>query len=172
MQSCAPVRTRDRQRGMSRVSPAFRSFAAHLIAQDAKSISASRSGPLGAFPVIDKLRAPMTNLMGGTGFSALISRSLTLATADIPALRGVQLKPDGVWEGLEAIDAQLGTDGFLEARVVVLAQLLGLLVAFVGEALTLRLMAEIWPNLPPTLSPELSSNRQDFRKRDRNEKTK
>jgi hypothetical protein len=110
--------------------------------------------------------------MGGAGFSALISRSLALATADIPALRGVQLKADGVWEGLEAIEAQLGVDGFLEARVVVLAQLLGLLVAFVGEALTLRLMAEIWPNLPPTLSPDLSSNRQDIRKRDRNEKTK
>jgi hypothetical protein len=157
---------------MSRVSTAFRSFAAHLIAQDAKSKNASRSGPAASFPVIERLRAPLTNLMGGAGFSALISRSLALATADIPALRGVQLKADGVWEGLEAIEAQLGVDGFLEARVVVLAQLLGLLVAFVGEALTLRLMAEIWPNLPPTLSPDLSSNRQDIRKRDRNEKTK
>lgn len=78
----------------------------------------------------------------------------------------MQLKPDGVWEGLKAADAKLGVYGFFEVRVVVLAHLLGLLVAFVGEALTLRLMTEIWPNLPPTLSPDLSSNRQDFRKRD------
>ena len=157
---------------MSRVSPVLRSFAAHLIAQDAKSTNASRADQTATFPVIEKLRPPLTNLMGTAGFGALISRSLALASVEIPALRGVQLNTDGAWKGLDAVEAQLGIDGFLEACVVVLAHLLGLLVAFVGEALTLRLMAEIWPNLPPTLSPDLSSNRQDFRKRDRNEKAK
>ena len=155
---------------MSPATPLLRSFAAHLIALDAKLKNASRSSPATQFSVIEKLRPPLTNLMGGAGFSALISRSLALAAAEIPALRTVQVNADGVWEGLEALAAQLGTDSFLEARVVVLAQLLGLLVAFVGEALTLRLVAEIWPNLPPTITSDLSSNRQDFRKRDRHEK--
>ena len=157
---------------MSRVSPELRSFAAHLIAQDAKSRNAARPDQTASFPVMEKLRPPLTNLMGGAGFNALISRSLTLAVTEIPALRGVQLTAEGAWQGLDALEAQLGSNEFPEARVVVLTHLLGLLVAFVGEALTLRLLAEIWPNLPPTLSSDLSSNRQDLRKRDRNEKAK
>ena len=157
---------------MSRASPALRRFAAYLIALDATSKNTSRPDQAASFPVIEKLRRPLTNLMGAAGFGALISRSLLLASAEIPALRGVHLHAEGAWEGLDAVDAQLGIDGFIEARVVVLAQLLGLLVAFVGEALTLRLLAEIWLDLPPTLSPDLSSNRQDFRKSDRNEKAK
>ena len=157
---------------MSRATPSLRNFASDLIAQDAKSKNTLRSGQTTFFPVIEKLRPPLTNLMGGAGFGALISRSLVLAAAEIPALQRVQLNAKGEWEGLEAIEARLDVDGFDEERVVVIAHLLGLLVAFVGEALTLRLVAEIWPNLPPTLSPDLSSNRQDFRKRDRNEKAK
>jgi hypothetical protein len=35
-----------------------------------------------------------------------------------------------------------------EGRVVLLAQLLGLLVAFIGESLTLRLVLEVWPKVP------------------------
>ena len=157
---------------MSPATPSLRSFAAHLIAQDVKLKNASRSSPATPFSVIEKLRPPLTNLMGGAGFSALISRSLALAAAEIPALRTVQVNADGVWLGLDALETQLGIDRFLEVRVLVLAHLLGLLVAFVGEALTLRLLSEIWPNLPPSLTSDPSSNRQDFRKRDRNEKNK
>ncbi len=152
---------------MSPATPSLRSFAAHLIAQDVKLKNGSRSSPATPFSVIEKLRPPLMNLMGSTGFNALLSRSLVLATTEIPSLRDIGLNAEGMWEGLAALEVKLDADSFLEARVVVLAQLLGLLVAFVGEALTLRLMAEIWPNLPPTLSPDLSSNRQDFRKRDR-----
>ena len=157
---------------MSQVSVASRNFASRLIAQDAKSKNTFPSNRIDPFPVIEKFRAPLTNLMGAVGFGALISRSLALATAEIPTLRSVHVNAEGVWEGLAALEAQLGFDRFHEARVVVLAHLLGLLVAFVGEALTLRLVSEIWPNLPPTLTSDLSSNRQDFRKRDRNEKNK
>ena len=112
------------------------------------------------------------NLMGSTGFNALMSRSLVLATAEIPSLRHMHLNAEGMWEGLAALEVQLDVESFLEARIVVLANLLGLLVAFVGEALTLRLASDIWPNLPPTITSDLSSNRQDFPKRDRNEKNK
>jgi hypothetical protein len=48
-------------------------------------------------------------------------------------------------EGWEELHAQLGPGKFLEGRIVLLAQLLGLLVAFIGEHLTVRLVSEIWP---------------------------
>jgi hypothetical protein len=35
-----------------------------------------------------------------------------------------------------------------EGSVVLVAQLLALLVAFIGENLTLRMVREVWPKLP------------------------
>ena len=49
----------------------------------------------------------------------------------------MHVKADGSLEGVEEHHAQLDPDELFEGRVVLLAQLLGLLVAFIGENLTL-----------------------------------
>lgn len=132
---------------MSRATPQLRKFAEHLIAHEAKERKSSASPSGRAFTVVEKLRPHLTNLMGMAGFRALLARSLTLAAAEVVWLRAVQLNADGSWEGLDELGAQVGPADFLEARVVALAQLIGLLVAFIGKNLTLRLVGEIWPNL-------------------------
>jgi hypothetical protein len=114
---------------------------------------APRSGPseaqtAAASPVTDKLRSHLVALMGVGGFRALLSRTLVLATAEAPWLSAVQVKADGTLDGLEPLHAQVGPAKFLEGKVVLLAQLLGLLVAFVGPNLTSRLAGEIWPRIP------------------------
>jgi len=86
--------------------------------------------------------------MGKAGFRALLSRALALANAEVPSLRAVRVNADGSLEGFEELYAQLPPEEFFEGRVVLLAQLLGLLVAFIGENLTLRLVREVWPKLP------------------------
>jgi hypothetical protein len=48
---------------------------------------------------------------------------------------------------LETPYAQLKPAEFRDGQVVLLAQLLRLLVAFIGPVMTLRLMGEIWPQL-------------------------
>jgi hypothetical protein len=48
---------------------------------------------------------------------------------------------------LDELGPQVGPDEIFEGRVVLLAQLLGLLVAFIGELLTLRLVRDVWPKL-------------------------
>jgi hypothetical protein len=65
------------------------------------------------------------------------------------------VRADGTLEMSEEVRTRIQTDKFFEGRVVLLAQLLGLLVAFIGGNLTLRLVREIWPkaavnNLQPT----------------------
>jgi hypothetical protein len=84
------------------------------------------------------LRPHLVTLMGNGGFEALLPRALALAKTEVPWLRPVHVNADGALEGLEKIPAEVGADKFLEGRVVLLAQLLGLLVAFIGENLTLR----------------------------------
>ena len=60
----------------------------------------------------------------------------------------MNVKADGSFEGLHPLGVQRDPDEIAEGGVVVLAQLLGLLVAFIGEELTLRLVQEVWPKLP------------------------
>ena len=60
----------------------------------------------------------------------------------------MRVNADATLGGLEAIRGQLSTAEFLEGRVVLLAHVLGLLVAFVGPELTSRLVGDILPQIP------------------------
>ena len=132
---------------MSRATPQMRDFAERLIAYETKGNKPSKTKTPTACLVCEKLRPHLATLMGNTGFRALLSRALALANAEIIWLRAVHVKADGSLEGLDELHAQLDPDEFFEGCVVLLAQLLGLLVAFIGENLTLRLVREVWPKL-------------------------
>ena len=142
----------------------MRDFAVRLIAHGTNGNKSSEANPPAAFLVVEKLRPHLANLMGNAGFRALLSRSLALANAEVPWLRAVHVKSDGSLEGLDELEVQVDPDEFFEGRVVLLAVLLGLLVAFIGEKLTLQLVREVWP--------KLSLNDLDFSKGAKNEKTK
>lgn len=86
-------------------------------------------------------------LMGRGGFQALLARALVLATAEASWLAAVQVLADGELEGLGVAHAKLDAAEISEGEIVLLAQLLGLLVAFIGPALTLRLITQMWPQL-------------------------
>ena len=125
----------------------MRDLAELLIAYETSGKKSSATKIAAVFPVIARLRPHLASLMGNTGFLALLLRAQARAERDVPSLRAVQVKADGSLEGLDELEAQVGRDKFFEGRVVLLAQLLGLLVAFIGEHLTLRLVGEIWPKL-------------------------
>ena len=93
--------------------------------------------------VSEKLRRPLSTLVGSSGFRSLLARALTLAKAQAPGLSAVQIKPDGSLEGL----SDVGKQGHAAAGMLI-AQLLGLLVTFIGESLMLSLLLDAWPDLP------------------------
>ena len=125
----------------------MRDFARRLIALEVKGNSSAGTKDASVFPVPEKLRPTLSMLMGNTGFRTLLARALTLATVETPWLRAVKVNADGFLEGREEVRAQLSPDKFLEGQVVLVAQLLGLLVAFIGENLTVRLVRDVWPKL-------------------------
>ena len=147
---------------MNRASPRMRSFAKHLIVSYAQASGAPEADRAAAFPVTDTLRPYLVTLMGKSGVRALLARALVLATAEVSWLRAVHVNADGEFEGLAAFGALLDPMDFLEGRVVLLAQLLGLLVAFIGPGLTSRLVGEFWPQIP--------FQDRDFGKEQRDEK--
>ena len=125
----------------------MRSIAQRLITYEAQGEKSSETAEISSFRVTDRLRPQLATLMGHGGFRALLGRALALASADVSWLGKVQVKADGTLEGLAALHASLKPAEFREGRVILVAQLLGLLVAFIGPALTARLMGEIWPQL-------------------------
>jgi hypothetical protein len=132
---------------MSQATAQMRAFAARLIAHENSGTKLSGAPTTAAFPVVERLRPRLATLMGSAGFHALLSRALARAEAEVPSLRAVRINADGSLEGLSELELQVGPQEYAEARVVLLAQLLGLLEAFIGEGLTLRLAREVWPKL-------------------------
>ena len=132
---------------MRQSTPQLRQLATRLIAHEARENKSSGTTPPTAFPVCERLRPTLTALVGNTGFGALMSRALALGQEEVAWLRAVHVKADGLLGGLTERDAELGGEKFLEGRVVLLAQLLGLIGTFIGADLTMQLIRDAWPKL-------------------------
>ena len=115
-----------------------------MLAAEAANRPVSEARVHEALLVCEKFRICLTRLAGADGFSALLRRALALARADVPSLQTVKVMADCRLEGLEDLLAGTGNDG-TEAATAIIAHLLGLLVIFIGEPLTLRLVRETWP---------------------------
>jgi hypothetical protein len=129
---------------MNTATPAIQNLARRLIALEAAREPLDEPIDEGV-RVCEKLRAPLAKLAGVAGFRSLMARAKALATAEVPWLDSVQVRPDGSLEGFDAARRQQGTVPNGEAGVVVVTQLLGLLVTFIGEPLTLRLVCDALP---------------------------
>ena len=90
--------------------------------------------------VNDSLRLSLTRLAGAEGYASLLRRSLSLTLAAMPVLQGAKIRADGRVHGLE----EVFKDDVMwqEAAVAVTTQLLELLVIFLGESLTRRVVRE------------------------------
>ena len=123
----------------------MRGLALRLLAAEKSHPPASDQPMYEAVRVCDKLRLSLTRFAGADGFASLLRRSLALARLEVPSLRRVMIDSACSMDGLEALAAD-EADGGAEAAVALSAQLLGLLVTFIGEPLTLRLVRESWPD--------------------------
>ena len=95
--------------------------------------------------VIQRLRISLSKFAGDAGFVSLLRRAVAMASADVPSLKNVRIGMNGLLDGVEQIDASSGTGVLGEAAAVAItAHMLGLLVAFIGEPLTVRLLRESW----------------------------
>ena len=97
--------------------------------------------------VSDKLRAKFSRFVGVAGFASLMSRALVMAQVDAPLLNGVQVRADGTFAGIPEFEQNPDSAKVQHAESVLLAQFLGLLVLFIGEALMFRMVLDIWPDL-------------------------
>ena len=128
---------------MIRATPKLRMFAESLIDVEISRNASSKSKPTAAFAVITKLGPHFGALMGAAGFRALLSRSLALAKSEVDWLGQLHVREDGSFEGLNEHQAQASPEEIATGGIVLLARLLGLLVIFIGEDLTLQLLSNV-----------------------------
>jgi len=122
-----------------------RHLARRLLAYEADAGKNSEPPESAAFRVCEKLRRSLCSLAGVAGFRSLLSRALALARAEAPSLSAVQVSTDGSLKGLDELGPQRDKDMANEGGALLIAQLLGLLLTFIGEGLTLRLVQDAWP---------------------------
>lgn len=139
---------------MSRVAPQLWKVSERLLTYETRENLTQATRTPATFLVCEKLRPPLASLMGHTGFRTLLSRALALTNIEASWPNTVQVKADGTLAGWDKLEGQIPRKDFAEASVVLIARLFGLLVAFIGEELTFRLLREIWPEV--TLSPDPS----------------
>lgn len=98
--------------------------------------------------VCQKLSLRLSRRVSMDGAQAILSRALHLARAESPFLKDVRAGrvPEVCLEGvnLEDVDVREVRQGVL----AIVRILLDLLVGLIGEELTLRMVREVWPDLP------------------------
>lgn len=101
-----------------------------------------------AGPVCQKLQEKLVTLIGSNGCQVLISRAWVLTRREFPELSPIETKGSCHFQGQGSMQG-LDPDQAMEAQVVMLANLLWLLMIFIGEDLSMHLVYELWPDLPP-----------------------
>jgi len=139
----AEVRKADQ---VSRVTPQVRHLAGRLVAQGAQANRSLKAESM-SFHAWETLRVQLGILMGTAGCVSLVARAVALASHKAPRLRDLRVNSDGSMEMTGGSATSVSTDAIAAAEVAVLTELLGLLVAFIGEALTVQMLHEAWPKM-------------------------
>jgi hypothetical protein len=120
-----------------------RDLARSLVALEADTGTASLRTEPATVRVYDRLRRQFSAPVGVDAFQVLASRALALAKSESRRLSAVQITANGGVRGLGEVESHTDTDEDGEAGVILIAQLLGLFVSFLGEATTLRLIEDL-----------------------------
>jgi hypothetical protein len=132
--------------------PKMRDLARRLLNYEATVAKSSESMEPATLRVYEKLRQGLGEFAGVAGFQSLASRALALARSEAPSLSAARVNADGSLHGLGELEHQIdidkdraSEDSAGEGEIILISRLLGLLLIFLGEALTLSLLRITWP---------------------------
>lgn len=107
----------------------------------------SDGGMKATLSTLEKLHTRLIKLVGIASFEVLLARALALARTEASWLKPVQVQAGATLTGLSEAAQQQTMEAVTSGCMEVLAQLLGLLVTFVGEAILLGLVQDVWPEV-------------------------
>ncbi|PZR99203.1 MAG: hypothetical protein DLM70_15780 [Chloroflexi bacterium] len=129
---------------------AWRDLARVLLTMEMGDQTSLAALPAAAERAFQKLCRLLAELVTRTGCQALVARALHLTRFEFPFLAGVRATTnrDVPLEGLQESLGDVEPAHAHEGLVLLLANLIALLVTFIGEGVTLRLLADVWPDMP------------------------
>jgi hypothetical protein len=136
-----------------------RDLARSLFACEAEASTTARQAEPASVRVYERLRRQLSAPVGVDGFQALASRALTLAKSQSPRLSAVQVTANGGLRGFGDVESQMDAGEDSEAGIILIAQLLGLFLTFLGEATALRLIEDL--RLQVDVRTEVAPNPKD-----------
>ncbi len=120
-----------------------RDLARSLVASETDASTKSLETKPATVRVYERLRRQLGASVGVDGFRALASRALALAKSESSRLDAVQITANGGLRGLGEVESETEADESGEAWVILIAQLLGLFLTFLGETTTLHLIEDL-----------------------------
>lgn len=126
----------------------IRDLAGKFLACDAMTGKCSEPLEPATLRVYEKLHQSLGLVVGTAAFRSLACRALLLAREEVPSMGAVQIAADGSLQGLSEVmlRGEPGSKSVNDGGVVLIGHLLSLLLVFLGEALTLSLLRNAWPD--------------------------
>lgn len=125
----------------------MRNLAQRLVSEERRRSDPADTEARAAFRVCNKLSESLSALVGARGFRILLLRAQTLAKADAPWLGRLKAGANGALVFPEELERGLEPTAAAKGGAALLGHLLELLATFIGEALTLRLVQQVWPKV-------------------------
>jgi hypothetical protein len=135
---------------MTPPTPSHRALARWLVTTEIEGeAEGALAAPDAAERVFGKLSKRLAQLITDVGADALVARAVQLSLATFPFLSGAQIRRTG---GSLVLSLGASADGSDSSQIAegfeaVLATLVALLVSFIGEDLTARVLQDVWPEL-------------------------
>jgi len=134
---------------MRQATPQMRDLARRLFAREAEKKDKPPNAADTMGKVCAKLFQRLNLLIGEGGFHAIVKRSLNLTTSEFPWVTNVKIEQHpacsfrGLHESIEGRDSAEASEGF----AAITANIIWLLVTFMGEDLILSLVDDVWPGI-------------------------
>ena len=122
--------------------PMIRDWARKLIASEIDADSPSTQTEGATLRVYEKLRRQFCAPVGADAFQALVSRALSVAKSQFPALSAVGVAANGRLRRVDEVEDSLIIVEDGEVGITLIAQMLRLFITLLGEAATLRLIED------------------------------
>lgn len=148
-----------------------RDLARNLVTSEASAGMATLQAEPATIRVYERLRRQLGAPVGVGGFQQLASRALALAKSESPRLNSVKVAENGGLLGLGESQSLDDTVEDREVGIILIAQLLGLFLTFLGEATTLRLIEDLRLQVALPGDPAAASQEPTFSAADEPERT-
>jgi len=127
-----------------------------LLLHEARGDESAEALAAAAERVCQRLSQHSGKVLGVDTFYALLARALVLVRPDFPLLRAVTVDPPrDCLNGLRESSQEQVASQVADAIVAVVATFLALLVAFIGEELSLSVLVEVWAEGSLSMSVDL-----------------